>query len=66
MFSLGYFISYPNLRLFLTVAAEKNIASHKITDSGGIIPDNILQKDQGGKLVVAVEDNWDLNERTVD
>ncbi|KAH3852030.1 hypothetical protein DPMN_094523 [Dreissena polymorpha] len=42
-----------NLRLFLTSAAQQNIASHKITDSGGIVPDNILPRDQRGKLEVA-------------
>ncbi|KAH3727396.1 hypothetical protein DPMN_053330 [Dreissena polymorpha] len=66
MYSLVYSISYPDLRLFLTSAAQQNIASHKITDSGGIVPDNILPRDQRGKLVVAVADNWNLNERTVD
>ncbi|KAH3803233.1 hypothetical protein DPMN_156935 [Dreissena polymorpha] len=33
--------------------SQQNIASHKITDSGGIVPDNILPRDQRGKLVVA-------------
>ncbi|KAH3829778.1 hypothetical protein DPMN_103006, partial [Dreissena polymorpha] len=66
MYSLVYSISYPDLRLFLTSAAQQNIASHKITDSGGIVPDNILPRDQRGKLVVAVADNWNLIERIVD
>ncbi|KAH3751244.1 hypothetical protein DPMN_185797 [Dreissena polymorpha] len=66
MYSLVYSISYPDLRLFLTSAAQQNIASHKITDSGGIVPDNVLPRDQRGKLVKAVADNWNLNERTVD
>ncbi|KAH3818848.1 hypothetical protein DPMN_120575 [Dreissena polymorpha] len=65
-YSLVYSISYPDLRLFLTSADQQNIASHKITDSGGIVPDNILPRDQRGKLVVAVADNWNLNERTID
>ncbi|WAR16171.1 hypothetical protein MAR_030765 [Mya arenaria] len=37
-----------------------------VTPSGGIVPDNIASKQRGGKLVVAVADNWDHNERTVD
>ncbi|KAH3865663.1 hypothetical protein DPMN_028705 [Dreissena polymorpha] len=66
MYSLVYSISYPDLRLFLISAAQQNIASHKITYSGGIVSDNILPRDQLGKLVVAIADNWNLNERTVD
>ncbi|KAH3799226.1 hypothetical protein DPMN_152832 [Dreissena polymorpha] len=40
--------------------------SQIVTPSGGIVPSPIAHRSQGCELVVAVADNWDHNERTVD
>ncbi|WAR09404.1 hypothetical protein MAR_019362 [Mya arenaria] len=60
MSALGYTITYPDLRMFLTSAAHQAITAQKVTPSGGIVPDNITSKQRG------VADNWDHNERTGD
>ncbi|KAH3790889.1 hypothetical protein DPMN_169097 [Dreissena polymorpha] len=57
MFNLGYSISYPELRRFLTSAAEHGMNSQRVTPSGGIVPSNTAHRSQ-------VADNWDHNERT--
>jgi hypothetical protein len=51
--------------MFLYSAAEHSIKNQKITSSGGIVPNDIVSKQAGGKLIVAVADNWDHNEWTV-
>ncbi|KAH3872115.1 hypothetical protein DPMN_035329 [Dreissena polymorpha] len=66
MLNLGYSISYPELRKFLTSAAEHGMNRQRVTPSGGIVPSHIAHRSQGGELIVAVADNWDHNERTVD
>ncbi len=38
MNALGYSISYPDLRLFLTSAAQQAIKTQRVTASGGIVP----------------------------
>ncbi|WAR02367.1 LOW QUALITY PROTEIN: hypothetical protein MAR_008925, partial [Mya arenaria] len=66
MNSLGYGISYSELRMFLSSAAEHAIKTQCITETGGLVPDNITHKRDGGQLVVGVADNWDHNEKTTD
>ncbi|WAR17388.1 LOW QUALITY PROTEIN: hypothetical protein MAR_031982 [Mya arenaria] len=52
MNSLGYGISYSELRMFLSSAAEHAIKTQCITETGGLVPDNITHKRDGGQLVV--------------
>jgi len=66
MNSLGYGISYSELRMFLSSAAENAIKTQNITKTGGLVPDNITHRSFGGELVVGVADNWDHNEKTTD
>ena len=66
MHSLGYGISYTELRHFLTSAAVHVTSTQQITPSGAIIPPEIVPRHSGGKLIVAARDNWDHNEKTPD
>ncbi|WAR09163.1 hypothetical protein MAR_019121, partial [Mya arenaria] len=66
MNSLGYEISYSELRMFLSSAAEHAIKTQCITETGGLVPYNITHKCDGGQLVVGVADNLDHNEKTTD
>ena len=50
----------------MTLAAIHVSEAQKHTDGGGLIPYNIVPRAEGGKQPVAVADNWDHNERTVD
>lgn len=64
--SLGYCVSYPELRRFLTSAAVHASNSQQHTLSGGLVPNEICPKEQGGEQPIGAGDNWDHNERTVD
>jgi hypothetical protein len=66
MSNLGYGISYSELRMFLSSAAEHVIQTQRITKSGGLVPENISHINDGGQYIVGVADNWDHNEKTVD
>lgn len=66
MYRAGYTISYPEIRKFLTSAATYIMTNQEITPSGGIVPSELIHKDQGGKQVIGAGDNWDHLERTVD
>jgi len=52
--------------MFLSSAPTKAIEQQPITASGGLVPESITNRDQSRKIIVAVADNWDHNERTVD
>ena len=66
MYSLNYCISYVEVGHFLTSAVEYVCASQHITPSDGIVPLQIIPSEKGGKHMIAVGDNWDDNEKTVD
>ena len=66
LYSLGHGISYTELRRFLTSAAVHMQSTQTVTASGGIIPKELKSKDNGGKQMIGVADNWDHLERTVD
>ena len=66
MYQLGYGISYTELRRFLSNAAQMVTSSQKEGPAGSFVPPQLVPKSDGGKQVVAVGDNWDHNERTVD
>ena len=65
MYPLGYYISYTELRHFLTFSAMF-ISSTQTSQDGAFVPPHLQPKVQGGKLKVGVADNWDHNKRTVD
>lgn len=65
MFSLGYSVSYSELRRFLTSAALQ-VSATQTARYGSFVPPQVLPKESGGKMVIGVGDNWDHNERTVD
>ena len=64
--NLGHCISYTELRHFLTSAAVHISSGQQPGPAGALIPPELLPKEDGGKLITAVGDNWDHNERTVD
>ncbi len=66
LYGRGYIIPYSELQHFLTSAAVHVSSQQQKTPSGGFIPPEIILKQQGGKLIVAIGDNWDHNERTTD
>ncbi|MEW8548471.1 MAG: hypothetical protein AB2693_33630, partial [Candidatus Thiodiazotropha sp.] len=66
MYSLGYGISYTELRQFLTSAAIHVTSTQHFTPSGAIIPPEIIPRTSGGQFIVAAGDNWDHNEKTPD
>ena len=66
MYKLGYGISYTELRQFLTSAAANIAASQTFGQAGALVPPEIVPKWEGGKPIIAVADNWDHNEATVD
>lgn len=66
MNSLGYSISYTELRRFLTSVAVHITSGQDQGPAGSLIPPELVSKDNGGQQIIAVGDNWDHNERTVD
>ena len=64
--TLGYVISYTELRHFLTSAAIHVSTDKKPLASGALVPAELISKEDGGKLVIAAGDNWDHKEHTVD
>ena len=63
--TMGYCMSYTELRTFLTSAAI-HVSERQCSPSQCFIPPQIQSKANGGKIVLGVGDNWDHNERTVD
>lgn len=66
MHELGYYMSYDELRRFLTSAAIHINSNQQQTPSGALVPKEIIPKSAGGNQVICVADNWDHNERTID
>ena len=66
LYTLGYCISYPEVRRFLTSAAIHVSETQIHTAGGGLMPCDIVSKEAGGQQPVAAADNWDHNERTID
>ena len=64
--AMGYCISYTELRRFLTSAAEHINASQEPTSPGAYKPPEITSRNEGERLIVAVADNRDHNERIAD
>jgi hypothetical protein len=66
MLTLGYCISYTELRRFLTSAALHVDSAQAPSKTGAYIPPEITSRAENGCLIGASADNWDHNERTVD
>lgn len=66
MYNMGYGISYTELRRFLTSAASFIRSMEPPFASGAFIPPEMSHIEDGGKQIVAVADNWDHNDHTVD
>ena len=62
----GHSISYSETRRFVTNAAFHVATSRTYTPSGGLVPNELAHKDDGGMQPIFVGDNWDHNERTID
>ncbi|XP_053373036.1 uncharacterized protein LOC123541526 [Mercenaria mercenaria] len=63
---LGYTMSYSEVRCFLSSAAVHMASKQTTTESGALVPANIMHHEDGGKLIIAAGDNWDHNEYTKD
>lgn len=66
MCAQGYYISYDELRRFLTSAALYVESLQEPSPIGAYKPPAILSRADGGKFISAAADNWDHNERTID
>ena len=66
MYSLGYGVSYTEMRQFLTSAAVHCASADSVLPSSAIIPPDLQNKPDENGLIVAAADNWDHNEHTVD
>ena len=64
--TLGYTLSYTEIRHFLTSAANHMSSSQQKTPSGALVPNNVKRVEDGGKLTVVEGDNWDHIEHTLD
>ena len=63
--SLGYTMSYSEMRHFLTSAAVEMTNTQTVTPSGGLVPVNITPRQAGEAVILAAGDNWDHNEYTI-
>ena len=63
--SLGYTMSYSEMRHFLTSAAVEMTNTQTATPSGGLVPVNITPRQAGEAVILAAGDNWDHNEHTI-
>ena len=66
MHLMGYGIPYHELQRFLTSAAEHIRNFQPPLRYGTYLPPEMKHKENGGKQIVAVADNWDHNDHTID
>ena len=63
--TLGYTMSYLEVRHFLTSAAVEISRTQTATPSGGLVPVNITPRQAGKELILAAGDNLDHKEHTI-